>query len=303
MRPSDARVRRRRSHSISNARSSVDENRGFRPHPPRLVRLTFVRVHVISDVHGNAEALSRAGEGADALIVLGDLLNFADYQDHSAGILGELFGSENVDTFARLRREGSRDEIITFSRMLWEGLQDASGALDEAIRGQYTRLFAALTTPTYVIPGNVDAPGLWPEFTGPGIHSVDGEVVELGGLRFGFVGGSLLPDDATPNPQAVWQPYLRQRAEFDDIVAGLSQVDVLCSHIPPAVPELTYDVFARRPELGSQALLDRVLTDRPRWSLFGHVHQPLSARVRIAATECCNVGYFKLSGTPYVLRW
>lgn len=268
-----------------------------------LDRLAGVRVHVVSDVHGNAEALARAGDGADALIVLGDLINFVDYQDHSAGILGELFGAENVGTFARLRREGSREEIIAFSRTLWAGLDNAGAALDEALRGQYARLFAAMTAPTYAIPGNVDAPELWPEFTGPDVQAVDGEIVEIGGLRFGFVGGALLPDGAPPGPHGVWRPYLRQRAEFDEVVRQLPGVDVLCSHIPPAVAELTYDVFARRAELGSQSLLKLITAEQPRWALFGHVHQPLSPRVRIGVTECCNVGYFKRTGRPYVLRW
>src|SRR5579875_2025526 len=40
-----------------------------------------MRVHVISDVHGNSPALRRAGDGADALICLGDLLLFVDYAD------------------------------------------------------------------------------------------------------------------------------------------------------------------------------------------------------------------------------
>lgn len=53
-----------------------------------------MRVHVVSDVHGNAEALARAGEGADALVVLGDLLDFVDYHEHDRGILGTLFGPE-----------------------------------------------------------------------------------------------------------------------------------------------------------------------------------------------------------------
>lgn len=48
-----------------------------------------MRVHVVSDVHGNAEALARAGGGADALLVLGDLVEFVDYQHPARGILGE----------------------------------------------------------------------------------------------------------------------------------------------------------------------------------------------------------------------
>jgi predicted phosphodiesterase len=35
-----------------------------------------MRVHVVSDVHGNAGALRRTGAGADAVICLGDLLLF-----------------------------------------------------------------------------------------------------------------------------------------------------------------------------------------------------------------------------------
>ncbi len=35
-----------------------------------------MRVHVVSDVHGNADALARAGDGADVLLVLGDLVDF-----------------------------------------------------------------------------------------------------------------------------------------------------------------------------------------------------------------------------------
>ncbi len=58
-----------------------------------------MRVHVVSDVHGNADALARAGDGADALICLGDLVLFLDYADHARGILAELFGAETADRF------------------------------------------------------------------------------------------------------------------------------------------------------------------------------------------------------------
>ncbi|PRX51146.1 Icc-related predicted phosphoesterase [Prauserella shujinwangii] len=262
-----------------------------------------MRVHVVSDVHGNAEALARAGEGADALVVLGDLIDFVDYHEHGNGILGALFGAEQVETFARLRREGTREETVAFSRSLWASLDDPAAAVDEAIREQYAALFGAMTAPTYAIPGNVDAPALWPEFAGPGIHLVDGDVVELGGLRFGFVGGALLPEGVTPRKGAVWRPYLRPAPEFAESVARLKDVDVLCSHIPPAVPELAYDVVARRPEIGSQALLDAIRAEQPRWALFGHVHQPLAARTRAGRTECRNVGHFKQTGRPFVLRW
>ncbi|MEU6644815.1 metallophosphoesterase [Saccharomonospora sp. NPDC046836] len=262
-----------------------------------------MRVHVVSDVHGNADALARAGDGADALVVLGDLIDFVDYHEHGNGILGTLFGAEQVSTFARLRREGSRAETVAFSRSLWATLSNPAAAVDEAIREQYATLFGALTAPTYALPGNVDAPGLWPEFVGPGVRLVDGRVVEIGGLRFGFVGGGLLPDGVVPRRGGIWRPYLRAREEFDAAVATLSGIDVLCSHVPPALPELTYDVVARRAEIGSSALLELIHGEQPRWSLFGHVHQPLAARSRSGRTECRNVGHFKQTARPYVLRW
>lgn len=262
-----------------------------------------MRVHVVSDVHGNADALARASEGADALVVLGDLIDFVDYADHGAGILGRLFGAEKVGTFAGLRRKGDREGMSAFSRSLWSSLADPAAAIDEAIREQYAELFAAMTAPTYATPGNVDSPGLWGEFAGSHIEVLDGEVAKIGGLRFGFVGGSLLPEGVLPRRNHGWAPYLRTPQDFAAALATIGDVDVLCSHIPPAVPELTYDVITHRPESGSVGLLDYIRRQSPRWSLFGHVHQPLAARARIGFTECCNVGHFRRTESPFVLRW
>jgi Icc-related predicted phosphoesterase len=262
-----------------------------------------MRVHVVSDVHGNADALARAGEGADALVVLGDLLDFVDYADHSKGILGMVFGPEKVAVFAELRRCGQLASLAAYARSLWAGLDNAADVVEEAIRDQYSTLFAALTAPTYATPGNVDVPELWPEYTGDGVHVLDGGATDIGGLRFGFIGGGLAASGPRPRRAGMWVPYLRPREDFDAGVAELGPVDVLCSHIPPAVPELCYDVVARRSENASTALVAAIREHRPRWSLFGHVHQPLAPRVRLGGTECVNVGHFKRTGAPYVLRW
>jgi len=253
-------------------------------------------------VHGNAEALARAGDGADALLVLGDLVDFVDYHDHAGGILGAVFGAATVGEFARLRRERPA-ALPAFARALWAGLGDPRQMIEDAVREQYTRLFGAMTAPTYATPGNVDVPDLWPEFARDGVRVLDGEVVELGGLRFGFVGGALLPPGVAPRKGGVFRPYLRTDADYTDGVARLSDVDVVCSHIPPDLPELTYDVVARRSEFGSAALLDLIVKQQPRWAVFGHVHQPLAARTRVSRTECANVGHFQRTERPYVLRW
>ncbi|MFO7194247.1 MULTISPECIES: metallophosphoesterase [Thermocrispum] len=265
-----------------------------------------MRVHVVSDVHGNAKALARAADRADALVVLGDLLDFVDYQNHSRGILGMLFGPEKVATFARLRASGDRERTVQFSRSLWDSLRDPAAAIEEAIRAQYDELFGVLNScsvPVYATPGNVDLPALWPEYAGENVRVLDGSAVTIGGLRFGFVGGTLQPPGYRPRPGAAWRPYMRTVEEFGEVIESLGDVDVLCTHIPPRVPELTYDVVARRVEQGAAGVLETITTRRPRWSLFGHVHQPLAARMRIGQTECCNVGHFRAVERPFVLKW
>ena len=252
------------------------------------------RVHVVSDVHGNTEALAHAGDGADALICLGDLVLFLDYADHSRGIFPDLFGEANADHIVALRTARRFEEAREFGRALWAGM-DRNAAILGAVRKQYAELFAALPTPTYATYGNVDVPALWPEYARPGTTILDGGRAEIGGRVFGFVGGGLRTPMRTP--------YEIGDEEYAAKVEALGQVDVLCSHIPPEVPELTYDTVARRFERGSRALLDAIHRTRPRYALFGHVHQPLVRRMRIGVTECVNVGHFAATGRPWALQW
>ncbi|MCT9088095.1 metallophosphoesterase [Streptomyces sp. ASQP_92] len=253
-----------------------------------------MRVHVVSDVHGNAEGLARAGEGADALICLGDLVLFLDYADHSRGIFPDLFGVDNADRIVALRTARRFEEARELGRSLWAGL-DREAAIEAAVRRQYAELFAAFPTPTYATYGNVDMPGLWPQYAGPGTTVLDGQRVEIAGRVFGFVGGGLRTPMRTP--------YEISDEEYAAKVEALGEVDVLCSHIPPEVPELVYDTVARRFERGSRALLAAIGKTRPRYSLFGHVHQPLARRMRIGRTECVNVGHFAATSRPFALQW
>ncbi|MFJ9552015.1 metallophosphoesterase family protein [Streptomyces erythrochromogenes] len=253
------------------------------------------RVHVVSDVHGNTEALARAGDGADALICLGDLVLFLDYADHSRGIFPDLFGVENADLIVELRTQRRFDEAHALGRRLWAGL-DREQVIEDAVRRQYAEMFAAFPRPTYATYGNVDIPMLWPEYADRhGLTVLDGQRVEIAGRVFGFVGGGL------PSPMRT--PYEVDVEEYAAKVEALGEVDVLCSHIPPEVPELCYDTVARRFERGSEALLAAIRRTRPRYALFGHVHQPLARRMRIGATECVNVGHFASTGRPWAMEW
>lgn len=253
-----------------------------------------MRIHVVSDVHGAAEALADAGKGADVLLSLGDLANFVDYSDPSQGVLGELFGAAAVAHWIGLRDGGRFVEAREYVRSRFASLDGGfEGTVIRMVREQYRSLFAAMPSPTYLTYGNVDLPHLYPEFLTDGIRLLDGDTTEIGGRIFGFVGGGLITTHRTP-------------MEIDDEtyaakVDKLGPVDVLCSHIPPAVPELTYDTVARRFERGSVALLEAIQRHQPAYALFGHVHQPLVARMRIGRTECINVGHFRATRRPFVL--
>jgi Icc-related predicted phosphoesterase len=255
-----------------------------------------MRVHVVSDVHGRADALARAADGADALFCLGDLILFVDYADHGQGIFADLFGTAQAREFIALRTAHRFDEARALSARLWAGLGgDPAEHVEAAVRRQYAELFAALPEPAYLTYGNVDIPRLLRAHLRPGHRVLDGERIELGGWTFGFVGGGLRSPYRTPN-------------ELDDDayaakVEAVGAVDVLCTHIPPAIPDLLYDTVARRLERGSEALLQAIRATRPRYVLYGHVHQPLVGRARVGVTECINVGHFRASQTPYVLEW
>lgn len=255
-----------------------------------------MRVHVVSDVHGHVEALSRAGDGADALVCLGDLVLFLDYLDHRRGIFADLFGPAAAGRLIRLRTERRFEEARQWSQGLWAGLDgDRREVIEGAVRRQYHDLFSVLPTPTYMTYGNVDIPALWPEFAREGLHVLDGQTAVIGGRTFGFVGGGLRTPMRTP--------YEVSDEEYAAKVAAVGAVDVLCCHIPPDVPDLLYDVEAKRLERGSAAVLDAIRDTGPELVLFGHVHQPLARRTRIGRTECVNVGHFRGSGSPFVLQW
>jgi len=262
-----------------------------------------MRVHVVSDVHGNVDALARAAEGADAVFVLGDLVDFVDYANPSAGILGRVLGEDVSREFGRVRRSGGPGELAAYAKIAWGRIPDPAAVIGEAVDEQYAKLFAVLPENTWAIPGNVDLPERWAAHLRPGIRVPDGEVVEIAGLRVGFVGGVPLPHGFPPRNGGPWRPNMVVAEEYTAAVEKLSDVDLLCTHAPPEVPPLHYDVVTQRrelPGLGLRALIER---ERPRAALFGHVHQPLAARARVGRTECVNVGHFRRTGLPYVLRW
>jgi Icc-related predicted phosphoesterase len=244
-------------------------------------------IYVVSDLHGAADALRKAVPEGSTLLLLGDLVNFLDYISMT-GILTEVFPLEAVQRVVDLRTAGEVEEARRVMRERSAGREEEVRAeIAVRVERQYRAVFDALSEPTYLILGNVDNPSLASDLANasPGVHLADGQVVTLDGERFGFVGGAL------PTPLHVAGEVTEE--SMAATIEGLGEVDVVCSHIPPAVPELCFDTVAGKHERGSEDLLRYIEDVQPRRAYFGHVHQPLVSSLHVGRTLCINVGYFR----------
>ncbi len=251
-----------------------------------------MRVTAISDLHGAVEHLPAAGRECDALLVLGDLINVLDYRTWD-GILVEVFGRESVMEAAEHRARGRFDEA---RRVIHGRAVDPARARErfvELARREYERVFETMPGNAYVTFGNADIPELLRAAKPEGIRFVDAEAVRLGSMTFGFVGGGVRTPLGVPGEV--------DDAEYDAKFDRVGPVDVICTHMPPRLPWFTYDVVARKFEPGSVGLIGYVQDHRPRYALFGHVHQPLLPRGSIGPTELVNVGHFQANGHGFSL--
>lgn len=258
-----------------------------------MLRFAAVRVTAISDLHGAVEHLPGVGRDCDVLLVLGDLINVLDYRTMD-GILVEVFGREPVAQAAELRAQGRFDDA---RRAIRERFADAEhetrarARFVDLARADYERVFDALPEHAYVTYGNVDIPDLLRVTKPERVRFLDGETVRIGRLTFGFVGGGVrtplgIPGESSDEEHA---------AKFE----RLGPVDVVCTHMPPRLPFYTYDLVARKFEPGSVPLIAYVQEHRPRYSLFGHVHNPFLGRGGIGFTELVNVGHFQGTGSGF----
>lgn len=243
---------------------------------------------VVSDVHGAFGALRRVVGSGETVLILGDLANLTDYRTGD-GAVATAFGIDLALQAGDARGEGDFEEM----RRLWrKAVPDSDSGrrlIELAIEAQYTEMRAALVGGNgYVIHGNVDRPDRLVSALPEGFQYVHGERLEIDGLVFGFVGGGV----RTP---------LRAVGEVDDVdmeamLETLGPVDILCTHVPPAIPSLHHDVVTGRAERSSAPIYRYLARVRPRLHLFGDVHQPQATRWRIGPTVCHNVGYFRATG-------
>jgi Icc-related predicted phosphoesterase len=247
-------------------------------------------VKVVSDLHSATDALRRTVDRDDTLLLLGDLINVIDYRTMD-GILIDVFGRDAVREVVELRAQKRFDEARTVMARRREGREEEIAAkFQDLTRQAYRQVRDALPDVVYLILGNVDSPHLAGEVERPGVEFVDGKIVDIGGLSVGFAGGGL------PTPLGI--PGEIAEEEYDAKLEAIGPVDVLCSHVPPDIPELTYDVLARRHERGSAGLLDYIRRTQPRRVYFGHIHQPLVSSMHVGSTHLLNAGYFRRTQRP-----
>ncbi len=250
-------------------------------------------VYIVSDVHGAADALETAAPPGSSLLVLGDLVNLVDYRTLE-GIVPDVVGVDVVRQVVELRTEMRFEDASA----LWT--EQSKGRIEEiteTVRMRMQEEYAAVATAldrysSFVTYGNVDNVKLLMASLPESSTFVDTGVVELDGHRIGFAGGGV--------------PSIGSSGEVSDDdmarkLAELGPVDVLCTHVPPAVPMLATDVVGGRPK-GSAPVLDYLRTHQPRYHFFGDVHQPRATMWRVGQTLCRNTGYFRATGRAFAFN-
>jgi Icc-related predicted phosphoesterase len=242
---------------------------------------------LVSDVHGAFDALAGVAARGETLLVLGDLLNFVDYRTMD-GMLAEVAGKEFVARLAELRARGDRVGAATMWREFSAGREaEIQSRYDDMSRDAYRQAATALEgSGAYVTYGNVDRPDLLAELLPDGVTFVDAGVFDLEGIRVGIVGGGVA---------SLGVPGEVDDETMHDRLSRLGPVDMLCTHVAPAVRPLASDVIGGRPKQ-SLPVLHYLLEHRPRWHYFGDIHQPQATRWRVGETVCRNVGYFRATG-------
>lgn len=243
----------------------------------------------VSDVHGATGALRRLVDLGEPIAILGDLANLTDYRS-GEGAVADVLGL----TFARAASSARGEGDFEAMRSLWTREVGDRGdqvrtAIGQALERQYAEVGEALTGGSgVVIHGNVDRPRSLIAALPDGFRYMHGEVLEIDGVVFGLVGGGV----STP---------LQAEGEVSDdemssLLEEMGPVEVLCTHVAPAVRPLRLDVITGREERGSDPVLRYLHTHRPRLHLFGDIHQAQASTWRVGPTRCLNTGYFRATG-------
>ena len=180
------------------------------------------------------------------------------------------------------------------ARALWDSSSDGQEAelrerFAELVDAAYADIGSALAgAGAYVTYGNVDRVDLLTKHLPDDNTFVDHGRFEIEGWTVGIMGGGVSSGLNEPGELA--------DGAMADRLDDLGPVDILCTHVAPAIPALQKDVVGGMSK-GSQAVLEYIERHQPPFHYFGDVHQPQASRWRVGETLCRNVGYFRATGT------
>lgn len=243
-------------------------------------------IKVISDVHGAYVPLREQLDADDTAFLLGDYLNLIDFQTLD-GILAQVYSREEVVRALAIMASRDKDLARQKIREVIGDSPEKSQQVRALVLESYMEFFKSIPCRCFMLYGNTDSPDALRALVSGDVEIVEAAVVTIDGLRFGMVSG------APRGPWNVGLPGEMSTERYEDLIGSLGPCDVLCTHYPPAVQDLTFDTHASRDEAGSEALLAYIDEHSPSYHYFGHVHHPRSTRERRGTTELVNVGYFK----------
>ncbi len=243
------------------------------------------------DIHGEFDALLGLVSADETLFIAGDLLNFMDFTDITQGILYQAFTPEELMEGLKEYAQGNLDRVREGIREISTPGHQRYERVRPLIEDTYERLSRGLSGNTYILFGNDDYPNILREKLDGKAHVIESGIVRAGGLSIGLVSGMPEGDHTMGLAGEIPADTFRQR------IFSLGPVDIIVTHIPPKVAELSYDVLAKRQEPASDALLDYIRRYRPSYAFFGHVHNPKQKSMSIGTTRAVNLGFFKKTRT------
>jgi Icc-related predicted phosphoesterase len=248
---------------------------------------------VLADVHGAHEKLARLANLSQPIMLLGDNLNLVDFHSLSGIAARVLTKGDVARVLLALSTGGPKKALKLADRLFFKNPERIAHAKVEILK-DYNELAALLPqTDCWVLNGNVDWPELLEQALGP--RFIRASRIEIDGVRLGLLSGT------GSYPYSMRLPGEMSDADYSAALNELGEVDVLCTHFPPAVEGLTWDVVAKRDE-GGGAMLTEYLGDvKPALHLFGHIHNPREQVTQFQNTRLVNVGGFRYHGRVWRL--
>ncbi len=242
---------------------------------------------ICADVHGAHDLLAAERPHNGPLFLLGDNLNLVDFHTLS-GVAARVLSKADIGRIVlAIATGGPKKALKLADKLFFRNPEKIARARVEILK-DYGELAKILPESARVIHGNVDWPDLLEEALGERYRDVG--VEEIDGVRVGFLSGT------GSYPYSMHLPGESDDDTYREKLFSLGPVDMLCTHFPPDIDGLTYDVVAKRSEGGSRALLDYLDRYQPRLHLFGHIHNPQVPETKRGNTRLVNVGGFRYNG-------